>query len=225
MPFRKLGLSKTNIFTASAYSSNDSFCMSAAIAINNQSNLFIIQHGGNFGNARFNSSENHQRKISSKYLTWGWKENSNTLPLGILKPIRKSNKRTRKKKEVLLLPMETHRYSYFSWSGAQSTQWLDYQNNLEKIAVDICSLGYELIVRNKPIAHYAWNADKRWKSLNVKIDKTKSFYQSCRESKIVICTYNAATFLETFYMDVPTLIYWDKEMWRCDHKHINFLKV
>ena len=72
--------------------------MSSAIAINNHSNLFIIQHGGNFGNAKFNSQENHQRKISSKYLTWGWKEDINTLPLGILKPIKKAKKDSEKRR-------------------------------------------------------------------------------------------------------------------------------
>ena len=105
---------KTNIFTATSYSSNDSFCMSSAIAIRNHSNLFIIQHGGNFGTAKFNSSENHQRKISSKYLTWGWKEDGTTLPLGVLKSIKKSNNEIHKKKEVLLVAMELYRYSYVS---------------------------------------------------------------------------------------------------------------
>lgn len=217
-------LRKTNIFTATSYSSNDSFCMSSAIAINNHSNLFIIQHGGNYGNAKFNSQENHQRKISSKYLTWGWKEDGNTLPLGILKPIKKFEKRVRKKKEVLLISMELFRYSYLSYSGAHSTQWLDYQNSLENIAVDINSLGYDLQVRVKPLPD-AWNSVKRWKSLKLKIDKTKSFFQSCRESKIVLCTYNAATFLETIYMDIPTLIYWDKEMWEMRPNAKKFFEI
>ena len=81
--------------------------------------------------------------------------------------------------------MELFRFSYLSYSGAHSTQWLDYQNNLEKIAVDIKSLGFNLEVRNKPLPD-AWNSVKRWQSLNLKIDKTKSFFQSCRESKIVL---------------------------------------
>ena len=40
--------------------------------------------------------------------------------------------------------MELFRYSYLSYSGVHSTQWLDYQNSLENIAVDINSLGYDL---------------------------------------------------------------------------------
>lgn len=217
-------LRKTNIFTANSFYNNDSFCMSSAIAINNNSNLFIIQHGGNFGNAKFNSTENHQRKISSKYLTWGWEEDGKTLPLGILKPIKKFDKKIQKKKEVLLISMELFRYSYVSYSGIHSTQWLDYQNDLERIAVDINSAGYDLEVRLKPLPD-SWNSEKRWRSLNLKIDNTKSFFQSCRESKIVLCTYNAATFLETFYMDIPTIIYWDKKMWEMRPQANKFFEI
>tara|TARA_Y100000589_G_scaffold240591_1_gene228118 strand:+ start:5516 stop:7360 length:1845 start_codon:yes stop_codon:yes gene_type:complete len=205
---------KTMILTANSYNANDTFCISTAISLENnkESKLFIIQHGGNFGTARFNSSEKHQRDISSKYLTWGWEEDSKTIPVGIIKPLKKYNIKSKKSKEVLLIAMELFRYSYVSYSGPQGPQWLNYQNRLEDLGSKIRSNNFDISVRTKPRAH-CWNSRKRWENKNFKIDKEKYFFKSCRESKIIISSYNAATFLETIYMDIPTLLFWDQISW------------
>lgn len=214
---------KVIILTANSYNANDTFCMSAAIAINkeNQSKLYVIQHGGHFGTGRFNSSENHQRKIAYKYLTWGWEEDCKTIPLGLIKPLKRYNVNSFKSKEVLLICMELNRYSYVSYSGPHGPQWLVYQNKLENLASTIASSGLDLTIRTKPIVE-SWNSMNRWKTKNFNIDNQRSFFDSCRDSKIVISTYNAATFLETIFIGIPTLMFWDEIMWdmRAESKKI-----
>ena len=41
--------------------------------IDKGSKLFIVQHGGCYGQFLFHSEQDHEIKISDKYLTWGWK--------------------------------------------------------------------------------------------------------------------------------------------------------
>lgn len=205
---------KSYILTACSYGSNDLFCMRAALAASysRESKLFILQHGGNFGTAKINSSEKHQRKISSKYFTWGWKEDNKTIPLGVVKKLKKYNPNSYKSKEILLITMELCRYSYFGFSGPHGPQWLDYQVNLENAAKVIASNKFDLTIRTKPKGD-SWLSQERWENLSYKLDQKKSFHKSCSDSKLVISTYNAATFLETFNMDIPTLIFWDPKMW------------
>ena len=57
--------------------------------VNSGSKLIHGQHGGVYGIDFFTSHEEYERNISNLYLTWGWKEDSKTIPVGILKPIEK----------------------------------------------------------------------------------------------------------------------------------------
>ena len=34
--------------------------------------LVIAQHGGHYGIGSFSSTEEHELKVSNKYLSWGW---------------------------------------------------------------------------------------------------------------------------------------------------------
>ena len=45
------------------------------------------QHGGGYGTAKFHFAEEHEIKISDRYLTWGWSRygNSKVVPVGIVK--------------------------------------------------------------------------------------------------------------------------------------------
>ena len=40
-----------------------------------------LQHGGCYGERDYASSENHERRIADKYITWGWQEDEKTVAL------------------------------------------------------------------------------------------------------------------------------------------------
>ena len=41
----------------------------------------------------------------------------------------------------------------------------------------------------------------------------KNYFKSIKESNIVVCTYNAATFLETISSNIPTVMFWNPNHW------------
>ena len=45
------------------------------------------QHGGAFGQLSYMWHEEHEKKISDKYLNWGWEQNTKSIPVGRIKPI------------------------------------------------------------------------------------------------------------------------------------------
>jgi len=201
-----------HILTANCYQYNDLFCFVAAMSLSSShSKLSIIQHGGNFGNALFNSSEDHQRSISDTYWTWGWKEDIKTYPIGVCKHLPKYNPSPSKLK-ILYVLMELNRYVYINYGGVHSSQWIDYCNlHLDTIST-LKSKSFDIVLRTKPRSN-CWDSQKRFSSLNLPFDSTPSFHSCVCRYNLIISTYNAGTYLETMAMNVPTIIYWDPRMW------------
>jgi putative transferase (TIGR04331 family) len=83
------------IITGVNFHYDDIFKIWAANKVENKSQFIIMQHGGNMGTVKFNSSLDHQIKVADKFITTGWKHNSNNFlnnenklyPFGILKNI------------------------------------------------------------------------------------------------------------------------------------------
>ena len=72
------------------------------------------------------------------------------------------------------------------------------------------------LIKLRLYAHdFEWNLKSRLidKGCNQAIDSSenhnKSFYKRLSECRLCITTYNATTFLETFSVNYPTLLYWD----------------
>ena len=78
------------IFTSNALWHDTVSMIYTAENVERGSKLIYGQHGG-YALPKFMWGEQHEIKISDKYLTWGWteKNNSNVIPVGILKPINK----------------------------------------------------------------------------------------------------------------------------------------
>ena len=77
------------IFTSHGLSNYTLSKFYIADKVNSGSKLIHGQHGGVYGIDFFTSHEEYERNTSNLYLTWGWKEDSKTIPVGILKPIEK----------------------------------------------------------------------------------------------------------------------------------------
>ena len=63
---------------------------------------------------------------------------------------------------------------------------------------------------------YGWNQVARWRNRfpDVRLDEGQSdITKLIRKSRIYISTYNATTYLESFTMNVPTVIYWNPNHW------------
>lgn len=205
------------IFTANSHISDDEFKVWCAEKVNNNSKLIIGQHGGNLTTSLFSSLHEHELKIANKYLTWGKKNfnNKKIIPFFNFKTYKYKNINS-SKKYCLLILNSFPRYSYFMSSRITSSQFLGYLddqvtfiNNLEG------KIKNKMIVRlNKSDEDYEWNSSERISHLTnlVTFDCGKqNIFKLFKKSRICISTTNDTSYLETMYLKLPTLVFFNKK--------------
>jgi putative transferase (TIGR04331 family) len=215
------------ILTATGCFYDEPFKAWAAEKVNNGSVLLYAQHGGHYGTGRLSSGEDHERNISDRFLSWGWHgEGVDPLPSPKLNAINKSE-RNKTPKKCLLVQNVTPRYSYVMFSSVVSSMQIDYFNQQFKfVEMLLPRIKNNLVVRLFP-NDYGWKQRERWgdKFPHVTLDDSSSFSHQINDAKIVVATYNATTFLETFTANIPTLIFWDSEHWQCNDDSKYYFEV
>ena len=202
------------IWTSNAHNSDEVFKAWAASNAENGVPIVIGQHGGHDGTGLWSFTEEHKIAISDCYLSWGWSESTQpkVQPLGLLKSKHPLNVKHSGQTNALLVTTTVPRQSYHLFSIMVSRQWLDYFD-------DHCSfvrnlppiIRKALLVRLYP-QDYGWDQAARWKDQfpDVRLDGGESSMDSLLcQSRLYIATYNATAFLESFAMDIPTIIYWN----------------
>ena len=186
---------------------------SARLLENQDTKLIVSQHGGLISTSRWEFSEDHEKEISDIYFSWGWQRDEKVLPYpvrGFIEKIPKVNKN----KNLALVQMKMPRYSYHMLCAPISGQYLDYLENqfnfVEELSDEIRS---KSIVRFKKNP-YGWQEDQIWlrKFSDINLDPGESSIKDCiNNSRIYVCTYNSTTFLESFFMNHPTILFWNEK--------------
>jgi putative transferase (TIGR04331 family) len=206
------------IWTSSAHNTDDVFKAWAAEKVERGSPLVIGQHGGHYGVGRWSFTEDHDIAICDGYLSWGWSDprRDNVKPVGQLKAKRPLNVRHATLSRALLVTCSMPRLSYWMYSAPVSRQWLDYFSDQCLFVASLPrSIRDALIVRLYP-DDYGWDQALRWREQfpDLHVDQGESKINDLiRQSRLYISTYNATTFLESFTMNVPTVIYWNPRYW------------
>ena len=205
------------ILTSNAYNSDDVFKKWAAGKIETGTNLIIGQHGGHCGIGGFNFDELHEISIADKYLSWGWFDNliPKILPVGNLKFYNK--KVSYDSNGSALMVQRCHsRYSSRIFAAPLSSQFLDYLEDQKKfLEILPYKLRKQVLLRLYPI-DYGLDQKNHWKDKmpEVQIDPgNQSILNLIKKSRLYISTYNATTYLESLYWNVPTLIFWNPKHW------------
>ncbi len=205
------------IFTSNATNSDDLFKAWAAEKIEQGSPLVIGQHGGHYGTGRWSFNEDHELTICDRFLSWGWDDERipKVIPVGQLKP-RSAVKTSASKNGILLVTCTLPRYSYWMYSVFVAGQYLDYFADQITFAQSLpAHLRSELTVRLFPVD---WGLDQRerWADRfpEIVLDSAeKPLTDAITATRICVCTYNATTFLESFSMDIPTVMHWNPNHW------------
>jgi putative transferase (TIGR04331 family) len=211
-----------SIFTSNAFSGDDLFKVWAAKNTENGIPLIIGQHGGNYGMNKFLFSEEHQLKISDKWLSWGWysKNKKNIIPIGILKSFG-NEVSYNPKGYALMVEMIRPRYSYTIDPFPVAGQFLDYFKDQETF---LSSLPIELrqqVLLRLNRNDLDWNQVDRWQDSmpEVNIDLgLNDIRQKIKKCRLYIATYNATTHLETLSWNVPTIMFWNPKHWELNEQ-------
>lgn len=212
------------ITTASAHLNNDGFKIWAAEMVEKGSKLFISQHGGNDGTAKWSFYLKHEFEIADKFISWGWNkwQGHQATPLPANKLSYKINYNP--KGDILLVCMSLPRYSYHLYSSPVSQQVLIYIQEQINIAKKLNPKLRKLIKYRIYKIDYGWGIKQRITDtgfgdlIDSQTNLNKNFYQRLSECRLCVTTYNATTFLETFSANYPTLIFWDKKYWELSNE-------
>lgn len=206
------------IFTSNSWSSDDVFKAWAAEKVEDGTPLIIGQHGGNYGMALWSFTEDYQIAIANKYLTWGYSgENNqaNLIAVGNFKNLG-SSQVIDQNGVALLVEMCIPRTSYHMYSSPVAAQYLDYfEDQCRFVKALPAELQSKLVVRLYP-EDYGWCQRERWQErypyirLDAGITPIKTLVS---KSRLYISTYNATTYLESLFLNVPTIIFWNPSHW------------
>lgn len=208
------------IFTAHAFSPNETFKFWAAYHVDRGVKFVGTQHGGHYGTGLWSSNENHEIHIYDTYFTWGWKSDvyDNTKPLVTAKLNRaKRNVCPKKDGRILLVLMAVPQYSYYMYSvPVSSSGMLSYFDYQYRFVRALSGQNKKLLIVRLYTHDYGWNQMERWANEFPEIEcyhGSKSMLDQLKESRLAICTYNATTYLETFAANFPTVMFWNPEHW------------
>lgn len=202
------------IFTSISFNADDIFKMYTARNVDRGASLVIGQHGGHYGIGKWFFNEEHEIEISDKFLSWGWNdpEQPKVTAVGQLKSKKPLGIDHGKQNGILLVTATLPRYSYFMYSIVVSSQWIHYFNDqcvfVDKLSATIRNNLTVRLYKND----FGWDQLQRWKNCfpDIKYDEGHiNIEDHIKQSRIFVSTYNATTYLESFTMNIPTIIYWN----------------
>lgn len=205
------------ILTANADIWDDVFKIYAAQKVDAGAALVIGQHGGHYGMTPFSFSEDHQVKISDKWLSWGWSDitRPKITPVGNLKSGKKSLKYD-SNGGALMVGGAFPRYSYYLYAVPIAGQWLKYFESQKIFINSLPSHVRDMLILKLYPTDYGWDQAERYRNavneINISGDE-ETVSQLVKSSRLYISTYNATTYLESLSSNIPTVIFWDPSQW------------
>jgi len=207
------------IFTANAYSSNEAFKFWAGHHVDHGAKLAGTQHGGHYGTGLWSANEKHEINIYDAYFTWGWKSDvyENTKPLVAAKLNKAKNLRAKNDGRILSVLATMPRYSYHMYSvPVAASGTLSYFNDQYRFVKALSEENQRLLLVRLYRQDYEWSQMEQWNSEFPEIEcyqGTKSMLDQLNESRLLIGTYNATTYLEAFAANFPTVMFWNPDHW------------
>lgn len=203
------------IVTQGRHFLDDSFKIWCADKIARGGKLVCVQHGG--GLNKFNLAMKHEASIADLYAVNGSGDNTDpkNRDVGLTWGNIKCNS-WNPDGTALLVCVAMPRYAFDMRSMAISGQMQSYFNDQYNFYRSLPEkLRSEVRIRlyNQD---YGWCQASRWSFNFAKIrfdDSRKSIKDSAKKSRIIICTYNASSFLEMLSANIPTIIFWNRELW------------
>lgn len=203
-----------SIWTSNSFFVDELFKYWSARSLENQdTKLIISQHGGLYGTNKWYFAEDHEKEISDIYFSWGWQRDKKVFPYPV-RGFKQKIPTVNQNKDLVLVQMKMPRYSYHMLCAPVSGQYLDYLENQFKFVKELSDeIRSNSIVRFKKNP-YGWQEEKQWSQRfsDINLDPGESNIKDCiNNSRIFICTYNATTFLESFFMNHPTILFWNEK--------------
>ncbi|MDG2426887.1 MAG: LIC12162 family protein [Acidimicrobiales bacterium] len=205
------------IFTSASHFFDDVFKAGCAERVERGSPLVVGQHGGHIGMG-WSFNHDHQAEISDVILSWGWEDPTEpkVRPVGMTKDlVLKRDREIPASRAVIVMGNEVTQVGALS-SAALSSQFLDYMGE------QMCFMeSLDQTVRNALLVRLSrydgdWCFGERLEDRfpDLELDNGKRpISDLLSEARLYIATNNGTTFLESIFLDIPTVMFWNTEMW------------
>ena len=210
------GIDPDVIFSANRHFSDDVFKIWAASKVDSGCKLVVGQHGGGPFH-KFNGAVQFEREIADLYVTLG---NGNR-GFNHLRDVGQFWERLAYGKWnpdgiALIVTVTFPRYTFDLRSFALAGEMLGYLEDLFSFYSNLdCRVQRDSVVRLMP-NDYGWKIRDRWleRHPSAKLDEgTVPIKKLAKKTRLFISTYNATTFNESLAANIPTVIFWDENVW------------
>jgi putative transferase (TIGR04331 family) len=206
------------IYTGASHFYDDVFKAWCAARTEDGAPLVIGQHGGHVGTA-WSFSHDHQVAIADQFLSWGWSDSAEpkVVPVGMLKAPVLPETSSREKSWALLVSGNADLQSHELSSAARSGQYLDDLEDQFAFVEALPATVLDALLVRLSGHQCGWDQEQRWRDRlpEVSLDNGQRLIMGLlAETKLCIATNNGSTFLESFFLGVPTVIFWDRSRWK-----------
>jgi putative transferase (TIGR04331 family) len=209
------------IFTTSGWA-DEVFKFWAASKIEEGTNLLVGQHGGVIGLDELQISEDHQIEISDKFLSWGWSDGrSKVIPaVGLTRLLTKNRYLSASNGGIILvmtvIPTTTVKVQSMPLGSGQSEKYFkDQCQFIEKLEPKIQGKLTVRLDRELEVlvdTDYTQILKERFPALVID-SSTIDIATQVKRNRLFVGSYRATGYLETLAHNVPTIIYWDPNLW------------
>ena len=210
----------STVIDGSAWNSNDCFKIYIATRVLENARLLVLQHGGSYGIAKWNWSEDHQFAIGDAFYSWGWNKNVSNcdiIPAFIQNVSNLNIQKSNDHRGILIVVTTVPKYCiYGSAFPVGYDQWLRGFNELLQMAKLLDHKRIPRVTFRPSMTDFGLNQTQRIRrSLpNVEIDDgSRRIYKVLGDHKLIIATSNTTSFLETYALNIPTILFWDSCLW------------
>ena len=206
------------IFTSASHFYDDVFKVWCAARTEEGVPLAVGQHGGHVGTA-WSFNHDHQLEIADLFLSWGWSEPNEpkVVPLGMLKAPALPDTDNATKSRALLVTGNADLQSYELASALISRQYLDYLEDQFAFVGALSQTVRDALTVRLSVHQCGWEQEQRWRDRLPEVvldDGLLPIMELVATTRLYIATDNGTTYLESLFLDVPTVIFWDTSVWK-----------
>lgn len=205
----------TFLYTASSHYMDAPFLYLSA-EWHGRTRLLTHQHGGGFGLDMRNVGESHARAVSDCFYTWGWSEDPATRPLPA--PPRFRYKSPASRSGILLkctnYPRYVYKIMYQEMAGANQTliqRTIRFAGALAEHDLEVSLYAHD----------YGWNVRKQFADARVAIRECTRYHG---KYALHICNYLGSSWLETLAADIPTICFYDPDVYEFRETALPFIE-
>lgn len=214
---KRRGPAPKAVLASTGWFYDDAFKAAAADWAERGAKLYGLQHGGQYGTAKYSLAEAFERRLADRYFTWGWSASEKDPKLADLPVPRLSEAAAKPRKpgagDVVVMTVENVRNTHHLFPHPLGWQWLDYFDWLERFiaAADPWRVSLRLYPHD-----YGWNRRGRLKEKfpGLRLDDSRlPLLKRAESASLVVTDYPGTPFCELLALDVPSVHFWDERLW------------